>query len=293
VRDQVEDLRGLGMDIHLLNFDGRRQPLNYLRAARESRRIVLQEHFDLVHAHYGLAGAVAALQRRTPVVTTFHGSDYNGWVWWQRHISWIVARRSFPIVVSKDGRQSLRRPSAAVIPAGVDTELFKPSDRRDARQKLGWKEEGHFVLFPGNRSNRRKRADLFDAVVTEVRKAVPGLHGVALEGYSREQTALVLNAVDVTLMTSDREGSPVTVRESLACLTPVVSVEVGDVAQVIADLPGCATFPRQPQALAQGVLDALGPQRHPDLRRRAEETSRHQVAERLAVLYATVAGRRQ
>jgi glycosyltransferase involved in cell wall biosynthesis len=227
------------------------------------------------------------------VVTTFHGSDYNGWVWWQRHISWIVARRSFPIVVSKDGRRSLRRPSAAVIPAGVDTELFKPSDRRDARQKLGWKEEGHYVLFPGNRSNRRKRADLFDAVVAEVRKVVPGLQGVALQGYSREQTALVLNAVDVTLMTSDREGSPVTVRESLACLTPVVSVEVGDVAQVIADLPGCATFPRQPQALAQGVLDALAAERHPDLRLRAEETSRGHVAERLAALYATVGGRGQ
>jgi glycosyltransferase involved in cell wall biosynthesis len=176
-----------------------------------------------------------------------------------------------------------------VIPAGVDTELFQPIDRRAARRRLGWEEDAHYVLLPGARSIRAKRADLFDAVVADVRKGVPALKGVALEGFSREQAALVFNAVDVTLMTSDREGSPVTVRESLACLTPVVSVEVGDVMQVVADLPGCGIFPRQPTALARGVLDALAAERHPDLRRRAEQTSRRQVAERVAALYAAVA----
>jgi teichuronic acid biosynthesis glycosyltransferase TuaC len=289
VRDQVEDLRRLGIDLRVLNFDGRGQALNYARAAREVRRIVAEEHFDLVHAHYGLTGCVVALQSRVPLVTTFHGSDYNGWIWWQRYVSWAVARRSFPIVVSEEGRRSLGCWSAAVIPAGVDTELLEPADRASTRRQLGWREDGPYVLFPGSRTNRRKRVDLFDAVVTEVRKAVPGLQVVALEGYTRGQTALVLNAVDVTVMTSDREGSPVTVRESLACMTPVVSVEVGDVAQVISDLPGCGVFPRQPQELALGVLDALAAERHPDLRRRAQETSRRRVAERLAAIYADVA----
>jgi glycosyltransferase involved in cell wall biosynthesis len=158
-----------------------------------------------------------------------------------------------------------------------------------ARRRLGWEEDARYVLLPGARSLPAKRADLFDAVVTEVQKGVPTLKAVALEGFSREQAALVFNAVDVTLMTSDREGSPVTVRESLACLTPVVSVEVGDVTQVVADLPGCGIFPRQPTALARGVLDALAAERHPDLRRRAEQTSRRQVAERVAALYAAVA----
>ena len=135
-----------------------------------------------------------------------------------------------------------------------------------------------------------KRPDLFDAALAEARKAVPDLRGVALKGFSREQTALVLNAVDATLMTSDREGSPLTVRESLACLTPVVSVEVGDVAQVIGGLQGCGIFARQPRSLAKGVLEALAAERHPDLRARAEETSRQQVAGRVAALYSLIAG---
>jgi teichuronic acid biosynthesis glycosyltransferase TuaC len=291
VRDQVDDLRSLGIDLCLLHFDGRRRALNYVDAAREIRRIVRKEHIDVVHAHYGLTGAVAVLQRRVPVVTTFHGGDFTGAVPWQRYVSWVVSRRSLPVFVSDEGRRSLRRRSAPVIPAGVDTELFRPVDRRDARRRLGWEKDGCYVLLPGSRSLPNKRADLFDAVVAEVGKAIPVVHGVALEGFSRDEAVLVLNAADVTLVTSDREGSPVTVRESLACRTPVVSVEVGDVRQVIADLPGCGIFPREARALAGGMLDALASGRDPALRRRAEETSRRKTAERLVALYAAVADR--
>jgi glycosyltransferase involved in cell wall biosynthesis len=289
VRDQVEDLRSLGIAVHLFHFDGREHPFNYVRTAREVREILANQHFDIIHAHYGLTGAVVALQRRIPVVTTFHGGDYTGAARWQRYVSWVVSRHSTPIFVSEEGRRSLGRPSAAVIPAGVDTDLFQPIDRRVARRRLGWEEDARYVLLPGARSLPAKRADLFDAVVTEVQKREPALKGVALEGFSREEAALAFNAVDVTLMTSDREGSPVTVRESLACLTPVVSVEAGDVMQVVADLPGCGIFAREPRALARGVLDALGAGRHPDLRRRAEQTSRRQVAGRVAAVYTAIA----
>jgi glycosyltransferase involved in cell wall biosynthesis len=289
VRDQVEDLRGLGLELRLLRFDGRHQTLNYVRAVREVRQAVAEEQFDVVHAHYGLTGAVAALQRRTPVVTTFHGSDYTGAIPWQRFVSWLVSRCSLPVFVSEKGRRALGHPAAPVIPAGVDTELFRPIDRRAARRRLGWQEDARYLLLPGARSAPGKRADLFDAVVNEVRQVVPHVEGVTLEGFSREEAALVLNAVDVTLMTSDREGAPVTVRESLACLTPVVSVDVGDVADVVADLPGCGVFPREPEALGAGVLDALAAERHSDLRRRAGQTSRRRVAERLAEVYAAVA----
>lgn len=293
VRDQEEDLTALGVDLRLLHFDGRRDPLNYLRAAREVRRLVSRERFDLIHAHYGLTGAAAVLlQNDVPVVTTFHGSDYTGVVWWQRYVSWAVSRRSVPVFVSEAGRRALCCSAAPVIPAGVDTELFKPIDRRAARRELHWRQDGGYILLPGSRTVHTKGADLFDAVIAEVRKEVPDLEGVALEGFSREQAALVINAVDVTLMTSTREGSPVTIRESLACMTPVVSVDVGDVPKMIAGLPGCGIFPRNTRALARGVLDALTAERHPDLRRRAERYSRRVAAERVAALYHGVAERR-
>ena len=288
VRDQAEDIEALGVHVRVFSFDGRQDWQNYVRAARGVRRLVSEESFDVVHAHYGLTGAVAAVQRRVPLVTTFHGSDYNGWSMWQRRVSRIVARRSTSIVTSEDGRRALGRPSATVIPCGVDTELFAPIDRVAARRELGWEEGGSYVLFPGSRANRRKRADLFDAALVEARKAMPSLWDVALEGMSRDRAALALNAADVMLMTSDREGSPVTVRESLACMTPVVSVDVGDVVGVLAGLPGCSIHPRDPEKLAGGVLDSLRTDRHEALRRRAEETSRHAVAQRVLAVYQSV-----
>jgi teichuronic acid biosynthesis glycosyltransferase TuaC len=287
VREQAEDLAALGLDLELIHFDGRPDPMNYLRTAGEIRRRVHRESFDLVHAHYGLTGAAAVFQREVPIVTTFHGSDCNGAIPWQRYLSWAVARRSFPIFVSKEGRRMLGCSSAPIIPAGVDTELFTPLERGTARRRLGWSEDRRYVLLPSSRAILSKRADLFDAVLSEAQRAEPDLAGVALTGFSREQVALVLNAVDVVLMTSDREGSPVTVREALACETPVVSVEVGDLHDVLAGLPGCGVFSREPRALARGVLDALGAARDPVLRRRAELHSRRAVAERIVAVYSS------
>lgn len=288
VREQVEDLISLGIDVHVIHFDGRSSRLNYLRAAREVRSLVEEGQFDLIHAHYGLTGALAVLQHRLPVVTTFCGSDYN--VSWQRWISRVVARRSTPVCVSKRGRHLLRCPSATVIPSGVDTDLFRPMDRAVARQRLGWQEDSHYVLLPGSRSAAVKGADLFDAVIGQARPLISDLRPVALEGYTREQTALVLNAADVVVMTSVHEGSPVAVREALACTTPVVSVDVGDVPEVLTGLPGCGIFPRNPQALARGVVAALEAPRSSALRSRAELHARPRVAERIAALYSTTVG---
>jgi glycosyltransferase involved in cell wall biosynthesis len=133
-----------------------------------------------------------------------------------------------------------------------------------------------------------KRRDLFDAAVAIAASSVPDLEPVSLEGYSMGKTAVVLAAVDVTLMTSDYEGAPLTVKESLACMTPVVSVNVGDVARTIAGLPGCAIAAREPAALAQGVLRAL--EAGPDiaLRHRAERFSSSRVAARTRALYGDV-----
>ena len=71
-------------------------------------------------------------------------------------------------------------------------------------------------------------------------------------------------------------------------MTPVVSVEVGDVSEVVANLRGCSVHPREPRALARGVLDAIAAGKHPELRDRAEQFSRRVVAERVAAVYASL-----
>jgi len=282
VAEQVEDLRSLGVEVDVCSFDGHDDRKEYVRAARVLRRLVGVGDFDLVHAHYGLTGAVALAQHKVPVVTTFWGSDT--FIPWQRRVSYAVARLTVPLFVSAQGRARLRRPDAAVVPSAVDTRRFQPRSRHEARRLLGWDEDGIYVLLPGPRRSAMKNAALFDATL----EALPAWirpRGVALENFSRDEAAVVMNAVDVTLMTSVSEGSPVAVRESLACETPVVSVDVGDVAELLRGVPGCAVCARDPAALAGAVLDALQSGRSDALRARAKEYSRERMAAKVLDVY--------
>lgn len=292
VAEQVDDLRRLGVDVTVLPFDGTVDRRAYAAAARALWRAVGTGRYDVVHAHYGLVGAIAVTQRRIPVVTTFHGGDFTGLVPWHAAVSRVVARLSTPVVVTADGVAQLGAPSALVIPAGVDTQRFRPGDREAARRALGLDEDGFYALLLGARDNKNKRPDLFDAAVELARASVPGLRALSLGRLDREQVALRMNAADVGVLTSDLEGSPVAVREALACLTPVVSVPVGNVASVLDGLPGCSLVPRDPALIAEGILAALSAGRDAALRARAEETSGHSVAVRLAALYDDVLAHR-
>src|SRR3954454_15185858 len=67
VRDQVEALRALdGVDLELFTFG--RGSRAYGAAARELRRRYKGERFDVIHAHYGLAGWSSLAKRGAPHV---------------------------------------------------------------------------------------------------------------------------------------------------------------------------------------------------------------------------------
>jgi glycosyltransferase involved in cell wall biosynthesis len=291
VREQIDDLRDLGVDVSVLFVNGLESRLEYVRGIRRLRRTVRDGEVDLVHAHYGLTGAIALVQRRAPVVTTFHGSDANGEIPWQRAVSRLVARSSTPIFVSRSLAAGLGHERAAVIPAAVDLEAFRPLDRLEARRALGWPEAGTVALLPGSRSDPVKGAPLFDAALDHARRTLPDLRGASLEGLPREQVALTMNAVDVTVMTSRSEGSPVAVKESLACLTPVVSVRVGDLEELLAGLPGCAIVPRDSSRIGEALVAAVDAGRPSELREGVARFSRPVIAQQVVDLYRDVLAR--
>jgi glycosyltransferase involved in cell wall biosynthesis len=154
------------------------------------------------------------------------------------------------------------------------------------------------VLFPAARNDRskamNKRVDVFDAMVNRLRPSAPDVFAASLDGLLRKEVALAMNAADVAVMTSLWEGAPVVVKEALACRTPVVSVAVGDVSAVVDGLPGCAIVPRDPEALARAVGEALDADRNPRLRESMQAYGRLPIAERVLGVYRRVlAGRAQ
>jgi len=78
-----------------------------------------------------------------------------------------------------------------------------------------------------------------------------------LKAYTREQVVLLLNAVDVILMTSFTEGSPQIIKEAMACNCPVVSVPVGDVPELIKNVPGCYLADYNANDVAEKIKQTL------------------------------------
>ena len=73
VRDQVAEVRARGVEVEEFGFPRGRS--NYLPATRRLRALLHRERYDLVHAHYGLAGWVARAAGARPLLVTFHGTD--------------------------------------------------------------------------------------------------------------------------------------------------------------------------------------------------------------------------
>jgi teichuronic acid biosynthesis glycosyltransferase TuaC len=263
VRNQIASLATLDPNLRfeVLYLQGSGM-LRYVTGLWRTLAATLRNRYLLVHAHYGLAGLAAILRYRTPLVITLHGSDVN--IPWQRRLTRAACRFAGAVIVVSDDLQALLGRPATVIAVGVDLKLFREMDRAGCRAQLGWPADAPIVLFPSDPARRIKRYDLFEAAVAELRARGRPVHVVTLAGsrYAYEDMPIVLNAANLVLLTSDTEGSPNVVKEALACNTPVVSVDAGDVAQRIGPVAGCYLAARDPRDLADKMALALdGPAR--------------------------------
>src|SRR4030042_595614 len=66
-----------------------------------------------------------------------------------------------------------------------------------------------------------------------------------------------LNAADVLVLTSFKEGSPNVIKEAMACNCPIVSTDVGDVRELIENLKGCFITSFDPTDVANKIILAL------------------------------------
>ncbi len=234
ILEQAEALNKLGVETDFFTIKSRGWK-GYLRNRKSLIKKITDYRPDLIHAHYGLSGLLANLQRKVLVVTTYHGSDINHDAVY-RFSKWSIHLSAYNIFVSKKNYDKANvKSGSAIVPCGVDTELFKPKDKSVARKKLGFTDNEKMVLFAGAFDNPVKNPELAQSVVA----ALPDVRLMELKNYSREQVALLMNAVDACLMTSHSEGSPQFIKEAMACNCPVVSVDVGDVREMIQNTAHC------------------------------------------------------
>jgi len=290
VRDSVDAVRrqpGVAVDVMVVAERGR--GWDYARGAWQVRRRVRQDQPDILWVHYGLTALCTALVPKATVVVSFYGSDIN--TRWQRWLARVFARRARRrVFVSEPLAHRWPSPRNAVIPCGVDLERFRPIDQATARRRLGLDIDTHWVLFGGDPANPVKDHARFCRVVDRIRDEFE-VQTFSLAGLGQESIPLAYSAADAMLFTSRRgsEGSPGVVKEALAAGLPIVSVDVGDVAERLANVqPGACVAWRETEsetdaALARELEQVLRRPRRTNGPQQIEWLSNDLVGERLAM----------
>lgn len=235
IYEQMQGLKTHGCEFRICFVRGGGAK-SYLKAWRDIRKAIKEYQPTLIHAHYGLCGVIANMQRQVPVVCTYHGSDIN-----ETNVRWLsmiaVQLSRYNIFVSQKLCDMAGNPTkSVVIPCAVDVKHFRPMDKQTCRKLLGMDSNKIYILFSKEFADEVKNYPL-------AKVAVEGLNCDAelLEfyGYTREQVPLLYNAVDCCLLTSFTEGSPQFVKEAVACGCPIVSTDVGDVKMVVDNIGNC------------------------------------------------------
>ncbi|MCB9458840.1 MAG: glycosyltransferase [Anaerolineaceae bacterium] len=264
IQDHLDGLLAYGItyDVYTIHVHNKK---SYLKAAQFVAGTMLQRRkYDLIHAFYGHCGLIARAQFTLPVVVTFQGTDILGGIEGMSHardgqIGRTVSRVvNSAIVMSDQMAQYCHTQPTHVIPFGINTDIFKPGSQIQARAELGLHPNTRYILFPYNPKRTEKRYYLAEAALALVREQIDeDVELLPVFAKPREMVAKYMQASDGFILVSDHEGSPVAVREAIACTLPVVSLDVGDVASIIEQVDHCTIATEDTADIAQKLVEVL------------------------------------
>ena len=318
-------LEEAGVRIERLDIDRGLSPPRLTKATAALRRLLLDERFDVVHAHSSKAGVLARVAARmagTPAVYSPHCFAFVGPQ---------PALRRWPAVAVE---RALARATAATICVAEDEREVALSARIGDPDRLRVVHNGagacradlepdpELAEFAAGRPlaavltalRPQKAVDVFVAAAPAILAAAPEARlAVIGDGELKEQlerqaaqlgvgdrlrffafrrpAARQLREVDVFVLPSLWEAFPISILEALACGVPQVATAVGGSAEAVSDgVTGLLCPPGDAAALATSVAALLGdPERR--ARMSAASRTRHATAftlERMVAETATV-----
>ena len=265
---RVDALRAAGVPV----FDvpvARRSALGVLRATRAVQVAVRRFRPDVVLAHNVSASLVARLAApRRPVVTVFHGvaeADVPGAVRVLRRVSTVV------VTVASAAAQRLSGLDSVVVIPNAAFPSVPSADRATVRARLGTPLDVPVALCPARLEPQKRHDVLLDAWAqipgdAELWLAGDGSLRSALEARApgrvrflgtRTDVRDLLEAADVTVLTSDWEGMPIALLESLAAGRPIVASDVDGVREVLSGGGGVLVPRRNPSQTAKALRGLL------------------------------------
>ncbi|MEM7591331.1 MAG: glycosyltransferase family 4 protein [Cyanobacteria bacterium P01_A01_bin.83] len=234
--------------------------------------------------------------------------DISRWVWQRKAKAWqnlnltIVAPSSW---LGKCTRSSslFKNLRVAVIPNGLDTNIYRPINKKVARDLLGLPQDKQLILFLSLKatSDKRKGFHLLQPALQQlgqtswqekleliiVGASTPekqpklGFKSHYL-GILRDDMTLALaySAADAFVAPSVQDNLPNTVVESISCATPCIAFKIGGMPDIVEHQQnGYLAEPYQIEDLAQGIAWVLeNKERYQKLSHRAREKAEQEFS---------------
>lgn len=228
------------------------------------KRVIREDNVSLIHAHKtgsNFWGSIIGRLSGVPVIAHAHGKVHT-----RRSalVNRLIAGLSYRMIaVSDHQRRSLIdedgiSPSKIVtIYNGIDHDQFRTEPAPDVRRRLGL-EPGSYVIGICAALRPEKRHETFLLAAKDVTRqkknarfliigdgarrgmltqlaAELGISGQCIFTGHVKNVADVLSVLDVGVLSSDREGMPVTLLQYMASAKPVVATRVGGIPEAVED----------------------------------------------------------
>lgn len=261
VKEQIESIQNIGIDCDIFFINGREKGrMEYIISIFKLRKHLQINTYDIIHCHHVLSALCLILSgsgKSSKVIVSFQNDPSNEWgpfiyQFIKKRIDQSIFKNNSKLIV--DNRCSY-------LPNGVNTSYFIDKGKWESYKKLGLDESKIYILFvSSNFIRKQKRYDRFKQVLTILSSKYnwENIEELSLVNTPRDLVPYYFSASSLHLLTSDFEGSPNSIKESMSCNTPVVSTPVGNVEEMLCGASNCfVTNSFDPEELAYYCDKAL------------------------------------
>ncbi|WP_299455627.1 glycosyltransferase family 4 protein [uncultured Microscilla sp.] len=248
IKEQIHSLDKKLSKNDVVVIDARNKgKMAYFKAFLKLRKLV--KDYDILHCHHAFAAFVTLMVKpQQKVVVSFLSNGTPDSLNLPKKISvrltkYITSKSDAIIFKCDIPTQYQHHPNVHYLPNGVNTVFFSPTDKNIAKEKLNLNKDKTYILFvsAGNLHRAEKRYDIYKQVLILLKNKykLADVEELHLVNSSRSLVPYYYGASNVHILTSDFEGSPNSVKESISCNVPIVSTDVGNVASMLKNVSNC------------------------------------------------------